>query len=152
MVRMFFSSSFFEMVTPSKASTLLFILIPTKFLTSRAFPPSMMLAIMGKCAYASTILNLYPEVTPLIILLMIPLTVPKTAVCFLFCNHIWNNNFSLLVLSSLTFLKSNGICLNDLLSFPRGPETVTYLDLTSMVIPSGISSSFSVRMYFILMD
>ena len=108
-----------------------------------------MLTTIGKWEYAKTILNLYPLVTPLIMFLMVLLTVPRTAFLFFFWSHILNLRAGIpFLFLSLTI--SKGMCLNDFVKVPSLPLTVTVLDLTSTVTPSGISSSCSETMYFII--
>ncbi len=108
-----------------------------------------MLTTIGKWAYAKTILNLYPLVTPLTMFLIVLLTVPKTAFLFFFWSHILNL-IDWLPFLFLSLNISNGMCLNAFVKLPNLPFTETTLDLISTVTPSGISSSCYETMYFIL--
>lgn len=104
---------------------------------------------IGKWAYAKTILNLYPLVTPCIMFLIMLLTVPRTAFLFFFWSHILNLRAGVPFLP-LYLSISKGMCLNDFVRVPNFPLTVTTLDLTSTVTPSGISNYCSETIYFII--
>jgi hypothetical protein len=76
--------------------------------------------------------------------------VPRVAFLFFFCSHMRSFTPSLPVFLRFSFLISKGTCLKDLVILPRGPVTVTFLDLMSTFTPSGMGSYCSETMYFMI--